>query len=68
MESVAEQCWTTIEGLRHRVKSLCRTADEGELASVDAEMVALREFVFAALKAQEEGHKAAIELPPLSSH
>ncbi len=53
MEPISEQCWTSFEGLRHRVKALCRSADEDEMASVDAEMVALRELVVTSLKARE---------------
>ena len=54
MESISERCWTNIEGLRHRIKSICRNVDEDELASVDAEIVALRELVYTSLKAREK--------------
>jgi hypothetical protein len=53
MEPISEQCWTSFEGIRHRVKSICRNADGDELASVDAEIVALRELVFNSLRAHE---------------
>lgn len=54
LEHISEQCWTRIESLRHRVKSICRGAHEDELKSIDAEMVELREIVFTSLKAREE--------------
>ncbi len=55
MEHISEQCWTRIESLRHRLRSICREADRDELASIDAEMVELREVVFTALGGREEG-------------
>jgi hypothetical protein len=54
MEHIAEQCWTRIESIRHRVRAVCGGADKDELASVDAELVELREFVFASLRARKE--------------
>ncbi len=53
MEHISEQCWAMIEGLRHRVKSICIGADKDEFASIDAEMVELREIVFTSLKGSE---------------
>lgn len=55
MEHISEQCWARIESLRHRVKSVCREADKDELASIDAELVELREIVFTSFQAREAG-------------
>lgn len=50
MQHISDDCWTRIESLRHRVKSICIGADKDELASVDAELVELREIVFSSLQ------------------
>lgn len=55
MEDISEQCWARIESLRYRIKSICITADEAERASLDAEMIELRDIVWEALRPREGG-------------
>jgi hypothetical protein len=50
VEHISEQFWARIEGLRHRVRPICIEAHKDELASLDAEMIEIRELVFAALQ------------------
>jgi hypothetical protein len=47
----AEEFWGEMEGLRHRIRSICRERNPEEHASIDAEMINLRERVWAALSA-----------------
>jgi len=50
MENISEQCWVRIESIRARIKSVGRAGDEGEFASIDAEMIELRDFVSTAFR------------------
>ena len=50
MENISEQCWVRIESIRSRIKSVGRAGDDGEFASIDAEMIELRDFVSTALQ------------------
>ncbi len=50
MQHISDECWARIEALRQRVKSVCTGEAEAEHASIDAEMIELREIVWAALK------------------
>lgn len=54
MENVSEECWVRIESLRYRIKSI-GGADRGELASIDTEVIELRDFVCNACKTPPEG-------------
>lgn len=45
----SEECWGRIEGLRQRVKDVCHGAEKDEHASIDAELIDLRDFVLTAL-------------------
>jgi hypothetical protein len=45
----AEEFWVAMEGLRLRVRSVCLEQNPEEHASIDAEMIALRERVWGAL-------------------
>ncbi len=54
MQHISEECWGRIEALRQRVKSVCTGEAVGEHASIDAEMIELREIVWAALKPLNE--------------
>lgn len=49
MGNVSEECWVRIESLRYRIKSI-GGVDRQELASIDAEMVELRDYVCNACK------------------
>jgi hypothetical protein len=55
MDDVSEQCWARIESLRYRIKSICVAADEAERASLDAEIIELRDIVWEALRPRNEG-------------
>jgi hypothetical protein len=54
MEQVSEQCWARLEAVRHRMKSICNASDRAELASLDAEIVEVRDFVCTSLRAVED--------------
>jgi hypothetical protein len=54
MEHVSDQCWARLEAVRHRMKSICNASDRAELASLDAEIVEVRDFVFTSLRSSED--------------
>lgn len=51
MNISAEEYWAEVEGLRNRVRTLSGRENRHEHASIDEEITALRERVWAALKA-----------------
>lgn len=55
MEHISEQCWARIESIRYRIKSIRVALDEAERASLDAELIELRDIVWEALRPREEG-------------
>jgi hypothetical protein len=50
MDNVAERCWAQLEGLRHRVHSVCNRSDPQELSSIDAELIEVRDLVWRSLQ------------------
>jgi hypothetical protein len=50
MDNVAERCWAQLEGLRHRVRSVCNRSDPQELSSIDAELIEVRDLVWRSLQ------------------
>lgn len=54
MEHVSDQWWARIESVRYRMKSLCFAADKAEFASIVAEIIELRDFVWAFLRQAED--------------
>lgn len=54
MDHISEQCWARIESVRYRLKSICSGADEAEVASLDAEIIELRELIWMSLRAAED--------------
>ena len=55
MEDVSEQCSARIESVRYRIKFIRVALDEAERASLDAELIELRDIVWEALRPREEG-------------
>ena len=60
MEHFSDQCWASFESLRYRVRSICQSADADELASIDAEMIELRELTCTSLRAFEDGVRPSL--------
>jgi len=55
MENISEECWARIESLRHRIRPIGIAGDKVELASIDAEIIELRDFVWRALQPPADG-------------